>query len=68
MANAGVVNATGDAAPDAWRRVVTLVIQSLEAPARGSLPAPPEHDALYKAMLRASPVGSTTAPEPGKSA
>ncbi|GAB3982704.1 TetR/AcrR family transcriptional regulator [Actinoallomurus acanthiterrae] len=66
MANAGVVNATGDAAPDAWRRVVALLIQSFEAPARGPLPASPEHDALYKAMLRAGPAG-ITAPEPGKS-
>jgi AcrR family transcriptional regulator len=57
MAIAGVVNATGDAAPDAWRRVVALLIQSLEAPARGPLPASPEHDALYKAMLRSGPAG-----------
>jgi AcrR family transcriptional regulator len=64
MANAGVVNATGDAAPDAWRRVVALLIQSFEAPARGLLPASPEHDALYKAMLRASQDFSSQ--EPGK--
>jgi AcrR family transcriptional regulator len=63
MANAGVVNATGDAAPDAWRRVVALLIQSFEAPARGPLPASPEHAALYKAMLRAGPAG-IAAPEP----
>ena len=31
------------------------MIQSFEAPARGPLPASPDHDALYKAMLRASP-------------
>jgi AcrR family transcriptional regulator len=66
MANAGVVNATGDAAPDAWRRVVALLIQSFEAPARGPLPNSPEHDDLYKAMLRASPSG-VTAPAPDKS-
>ncbi|MFE7977447.1 TetR/AcrR family transcriptional regulator [Streptomyces shenzhenensis] len=66
MANAGVVNATGDAAPDAWRRVIALLLQSFEAPARGPLPVPPEHDALYQAMLRASPTG-ITAPAPGKS-
>jgi hypothetical protein len=60
MANAGVVNATGAAAPDAWRRVVALFIQSLEAPARGPLPASPEHDALHQAMLRASPAGLNT--------
>jgi AcrR family transcriptional regulator len=57
MANAGVVNATGDAAPDAWRRVVALLLQSFEAPARGALPDPPDHRALYKAMVRAGPAG-----------
>ncbi|TLS39965.1 TetR/AcrR family transcriptional regulator [Streptomyces montanus] len=66
MANAGVVNACGDVAPDAWRRVVALMIQSFEAPARGPLPDSPEHSALYKAMLRASPA-SIPAAEPGKS-
>jgi AcrR family transcriptional regulator len=66
MANAGVVNATGEAAPDAWRRVVALLIQSLETPARGTLPDSPAHDALYKAMLRAGP-GGPTAPAPDKS-
>ncbi|MFD7282847.1 TetR/AcrR family transcriptional regulator [Streptomyces sp. NPDC059862] len=66
MANAGVVSATGDAAPDAWRRVAALLIQSFEAPARGPLPASPEHDALYKAMLRGSPTDITSS-EPGKS-
>ncbi|WP_329281000.1 TetR/AcrR family transcriptional regulator [Streptomyces sp. NBC_01451] len=65
MANAGVVNATGDAAPDAWRRVVALMIQSLEAPARGTLPPSPAHEALYRAMLRNAPAG-VTAPEPGE--
>jgi hypothetical protein len=62
MANAGVVNATGDAAPDAWRRVVALLVQSFETPARGPLPASPEHDALYRAMLRAGPA-ARAAPE-----
>lgn len=64
MANAGVVNATGDAAPDAWRRLVALMIQSFQAPARGPLPDPPGEAALYQAMLRASQ--SITSPEPGK--
>jgi AcrR family transcriptional regulator len=66
MANAGVVNATGDAAPDAWRRVAAYFIQSFETPARGPLPDPPAHDALYRAMLRSGPVAIDT-PEPGKS-
>ncbi|MGW2522441.1 TetR/AcrR family transcriptional regulator [Streptomyces sp. NPDC001617] len=65
MANAGVVNATGDAAPDAWRRVAALLTQSFETPARGPLPASPQHDALYQAMLRTGPAGPT-APAPGK--
>jgi AcrR family transcriptional regulator len=38
MANAGVVNAAGQYAPVVWRRVVALMIQSFEAPARGPLP------------------------------
>lgn len=54
MANAGVVNAAGDDAPDAWRRVVALLIQSFQAPARNPLPSSPTPRALYKAMLRAS--------------
>ncbi|MFY7570000.1 hypothetical protein ACOT81_36845 [Streptomyces sp. WI04-05B] len=65
MANTGVVNATGDEAPDAWRRVVALLIQSLETPARGPLPASPGHEPLYQAMLRAG--RGTSAPAPGKS-
>lgn len=63
MANAGVVNATGEAAPDAWRRVLALLIQSFESPARGPLPPSPDHDALYKAMLRSGSAGGA-APEP----
>ncbi|MFI9832832.1 hypothetical protein ACIHIX_34695 [Streptomyces sp. NPDC051913] len=34
MASAGVVSATGDAPLDAWRRVIALLMQSLEAPTR----------------------------------
>ncbi|NUO46716.1 MAG: TetR/AcrR family transcriptional regulator [Streptomyces sp.] len=54
MANAGVLSATGDAAPDAWRRLVAWMIQSFRTPARGPLPDPPEDEALYEAMRRAS--------------
>ncbi|WP_328439841.1 TetR/AcrR family transcriptional regulator [Streptomyces sp. NBC_00444] len=53
VANAGVVNFAGDTLPDAWRRLVALMIQSFEAPASGPLPDPPEDDALYEAMRRA---------------
>lgn len=54
MANAGVVAATGDAAPDAWRRLVVYMLQSYAAqPARTQeLPAAPSPRALYRAMIR----------------
>ncbi|MEU6146884.1 hypothetical protein ABZ848_41880 [Streptomyces sp. NPDC047081] len=60
MANAGVINAAGDAAPDAWRRVLALFIQSFEAPARGPLPPSPEHKALLRATRRTGPAGLST--------
>ncbi|GAA2484791.1 hypothetical protein [Streptomyces longisporus] len=52
MANARVLRATGDAAPDAWRRLVAWMIQSFQTPARGPLPDRPEDAALYEAMRR----------------
>ena len=52
MANAGVVAATGAAAPEAWRRVVHLILQGLEAPARGPLPRPATRDEIFRAMER----------------
>jgi AcrR family transcriptional regulator len=52
MANAGVIAATADTAPAAWRRIVALIIQALQAPARGPLPTPPEPSAVYQAMVR----------------
>ncbi|MFC8142394.1 TetR/AcrR family transcriptional regulator [Streptomyces paradoxus] len=64
MANTGVLSATGDAAPDAWRRLVAWMIQSFQAPARGPLPDPPEDAALFEAMRRAS--HCVTSPETAK--
>jgi AcrR family transcriptional regulator len=55
MANAGVIAGTGAAAPDAWRRVVHLVLQGLEAPARGKLPNAPSPDEMRRAMERQQP-------------
>jgi AcrR family transcriptional regulator len=52
MANAGVVAASSAAAPEAWRRVVRLILQGLEAPARGPLPKPPSPDQMLRAMQR----------------
>jgi len=50
MANAGVLAATSHAAPDSWRRLVALLLQALEAPARGTLPPPPTPSQMYAAL------------------
>jgi AcrR family transcriptional regulator len=59
MANAGVVNGTGDAAPEAWRRLVGYLVEAFAAPssgeAPGPLPAPPSERQLYQALLRLRP-------------
>ncbi|MGW0202434.1 TetR/AcrR family transcriptional regulator [Nonomuraea sp. NPDC003201] len=60
MATAGVITATADAASDAWRRVLALMIQSYQAPARGPLPAPPAHTALYRAMINLGGAASSS--------
>jgi AcrR family transcriptional regulator len=52
MANAGVVTATRDAAPDAWRRFVGYLIQSFAAGAAHRLPDPPTPAQMYRALLR----------------
>ena len=52
MANAGVVAASHAAAPDAWRRVVHLLLQGLESPARGRLPKAPTPHQMRRAMER----------------
>lgn len=53
IANAGVVNATGDATPDAWRRVVAYFLEAFAAePVRAELPPAPEPAALYRAMVQ----------------
>jgi AcrR family transcriptional regulator len=52
MANAGVLTATADAAPHAWRRLVGYLLQACAAPAAKPLPDPPTPRQMYKAMLR----------------
>lgn len=54
MANAGVLTATADAAPDTWRRLVGYLIQACAAPAAQPLPDPPAPRQMYRAMLRAT--------------
>ena len=52
MANAGVVQATRDAAPEASRRFVALMLDGFRAEGAHPLPAPPAPARLYRAMLR----------------
>jgi len=56
MANAGVVTATRDAAPDAWRRIVGYLIQSFATDTATSwappLPKAPTRAQVYRALLR----------------
>jgi AcrR family transcriptional regulator len=54
MANAGVLTATADAAPQTWRRLVGYLIQACATPAAQPLPDPPAPRQMYKAMLRAT--------------
>lgn len=53
MANAGVVNATRDAAPDAWRRLVGYLIQAFAAEHAEPLPDAPTTTQMYRALMRA---------------
>ena len=55
MANAGVVNGTGQAAPDAWRRLVAYLLQAFAADAARPLPPPPSEGQMYRALLRLQP-------------
>jgi AcrR family transcriptional regulator len=59
MANAGVVSATGQAAPDTWRRLVGYMIAAFAAPgtAPEPLPPPPTPTALYRAMIQLGRTG-----------
>jgi|SRR5690606_1413862 AcrR family transcriptional regulator len=55
MANAGVVDATGEDAPDAWRRLVGYLLRGFAAPGAPlpELPRSPDPAVLHRAMVRA---------------
>ncbi|MFD8526225.1 TetR/AcrR family transcriptional regulator [Streptosporangium canum] len=56
MANAGVLGSTRYAAPEAWRRLVALILDACRADrARSPLPPAPTPEALHAAMLAARP-------------
>ncbi len=66
MANAGVIVATADAAPDAWRHLVAYLTQAFAADHSDPLPPAPTGTALYRAMLRLSPrAGPAPSPHSG---
>jgi AcrR family transcriptional regulator len=54
MANAGVIAATADAAPDTWRRLVDHMLRAWTAPGAPlpTLSPAPAPTALYRAMIR----------------
>jgi len=52
MANAGVLTATADAAPETSRRLVAYFVQACAATAAQPLPDPPAPRRMYRAMLR----------------
>jgi AcrR family transcriptional regulator len=54
MANAGVVNATRAAAPEAWRRLVGYLLQAFAAECQQPLPDPPSKREMYRALMRFS--------------
>ncbi len=52
MANAGVVQAGGAAAPDAWRRFVALMLDGLRTEGASPLPPPLTARQVMRAMRR----------------
>lgn len=52
MANAGVVTATKNAAPEEWRRLVGYLTQSFATEAAYALPGAPAHRQMYRALMR----------------
>lgn len=54
MATAGVIDATGTAAPDTYRRLLGYMTQAFAVPGTTTppLPEPPTPTALYRALLR----------------
>lgn len=60
MANAGVLAATHDAAPDAWRRLVAYMLQAFAVRDGEPLPPAPSPGTLHEAMVRLSSETSDT--------
>ncbi|KZF13377.1 hypothetical protein A2J03_15385 [Rhodococcus sp. EPR-157] len=52
LSNAGVISGMRNAAPDAWKRHVALMIQAYRADHAAPLPDPPTHEHVWAAMNR----------------
>ncbi|MET8082152.1 helix-turn-helix domain-containing protein [Streptomyces sp. NPDC005303] len=63
MANAGVIAAAGDDAPDTWRRLVGHMLRSYAAPGAPipAVPEAPAPTALFRAMIRLARTGPGSA-------
>ena len=63
MANAGVIAATADAAPDSWRRLLGQMTRAFATPGAPlpAMPPPPSSADLYRAMTRSPEPPSNTA-------
>jgi len=57
MANAGVLNATADAAPETWRRFLGYMLQAFSAATSRPLPPAPRGKDLFAAMEHAQHAG-----------
>jgi AcrR family transcriptional regulator len=55
MANAGVVQGAGDAAPNAWRRFAGLYLDGLRSEGASAIPPPPSPRQVMRAMRRLVP-------------
>jgi hypothetical protein len=55
MANAGVVAATADHAPESSDRLVGYLLRAFTATAAGDLPPPPTPRRMYRALSRHQP-------------
>lgn len=60
MANAGVVQGAGEAAPNAWRRFVGLLLDGFRSEAASPLPPPPTPRQMVRAMRRLAPLRDAT--------
>jgi AcrR family transcriptional regulator len=54
MGNAGVVQGAGNAAPDAWKRFVAVILDGFRSEGASELPAPPTPRQVIAAMRRLS--------------